>query len=281
MRILRYSDDERPGRDAQAEPDTNPNYKGIFMRSILLGLLAASALFAAAPAFAQDTDPPAAVTVSGSATVTSDYRFRGVSQTDKDFAVQGGITVTHQSGLYGSLWGSTIDDYVAGGADQEIDLTLGYKKDLGGTTLDVGAVYYVYPGAEKITPGLDTDFIETYAALSHTLGPVNAKASIAYAPKQSALSVGHGKEDNLYLAADLSVGIPTTPVTVNAHVGHSIGPSYLTIGKSYTDWSVGATYVWKSLSFGVTYVDTDKALYTPSGKNIAKAGVFGTVGVSF
>lgn len=252
------------------------------MRSILPGLLAASALFAAAaPAFAQDTDPPAAVTVSGSATVTSDYRFRGISQTDKDFAVQGGITVTHQSGLYGGAWGSTIDDYVAGSADQEIDLTLGYKKDYGGTTLDVGAVYYIYPGAEKITPGLDTDFIETYASVSHTLGPLNAKASIAYAPKQSALSVGHGKEDNLYLAADLNAGVPTTPVTVTAHLGHSIGPSYLTVGKSYTDWSVGATYVWKSMSFGLTYVDTNKTVISPSGRNIANAGVFGSVGVSF
>lgn len=256
------------------------------MRSTFLpGLLAASALvpafISATPAFAQDTDPPSAITVSGSATVTSDYRFRGISQADKDFAVQGGMSVSHQSGVYAGIWGSTIDDYVAGSADQEIDLTLGYKKDLGGTTLDVGAVYYIYPGAEKITPGLDTDFIETYAALSHTLGPVNAKASVAYAPKQNALSVGHGKQDNLYLAADLSAGVPTTPVTINAHIGHSIGPSYLTVGKSYTDWSVGATYVWKSMNFGVTYVDTNTSVYSPSGKNIAKAGVFGTVGVSF
>lgn len=252
------------------------------MRSTLLpGLFAASIFCTAAPAFAQDTDPPSAVTVSGSATITSDYRFRGISQTDKDFAVQGGISVSHESGVYAGVWGSTIDDYVAGGSDQEIDFTAGFKKDFSGTTLDVGAVYYYYPGAEKIVPGLDTDFLEAYASLSHTLGPVSAKATVAYAPKQNALSVGNGKEDNLYIAADLSTGIPSTPITLNAHLGHSMGPSYLTIGKNYTDWSVGASYVWKNLNFGVTYVDTNKASYSPSGKNIAKGGIFGTVGVSF
>ena len=183
-------------------------------------------ILAASPSLAQDqTDPPSAVTVSGSATLASDYRFRGISQSDKDIAIQGGIMVAHQSGVYAGIWGSSVDDYVAAGADQEIDLSAGFKKDLGGTTLDVGAVYYYYPGAEKIIPHYRSDFVETYASLSHILGPVTGKATVAYAPKQSALSVGSGKEDNLYIAADLSAGIPTTPVTVSAHVGRSFGPS--------------------------------------------------------
>lgn len=252
------------------------------MRSTLSGLAAFTLLAGATPALAQDqTDPPSAVTVSGSATVVSDYRFRGISQTDKDFAVQGGITVSHESGVYATVWGSSIDDYVAAGSDQEIDLSLGYKKAFGGTTLDVGALYYYYPGAEKFVPGYDSDFVEAYASLSHTFGPVTGKASVAYAPKQSALSVGSGKEDNLYIGGDLSGGIPNTPVTLSAHIGHSFGPSYLTIGKGYTDWNVGASYVWKNFNFGVTYVDTNKSLYSFTGKNISKAGVFGTVGVSF
>ncbi len=252
------------------------------MRSLTSILLLPLGILAAAPAFAQNpADPPPPVTVSGSATVVSDYRFRGISQTDKDFAVQGGISVSHQSGVYAGIWGSTIDDYVAGGADQEIDFNAGFRKDLGGTILDVGATYYYYPGAEKIVPGYDSDFLETYASLSHTLGPVSAKASVVYAPKQSALSVGAGKEDNLYVAGDLSAGIPTTPITVTAHLGHSFGPSYLTIGKNYTDWSVGAAYVWGNLNIGITYVDTNKALYSPSGKNISGAGIVGSIGVSF
>lgn len=241
-------------------------------------------LLSSVPALAQDeTDPPPAITVSGGATVVSDYRFRGISQTDKEFAIQGTVTVAHESGFYATVWGSSIDEYVAAGADAELDLIVGWKKTLGsGTTVDVGVLYYYYPGAEDIIPGYDSDFFEPYVAVSHTFGPVTGKLLAAYAPKQNALSVGNGKEDNLYLAADLSAGVPGTPLSVTAHVGHSFGPSFLTIGDEYTDWSLGAFYTLQGVTLGVSYVDTDKALFSPiSGKNISKGGVVASVGVAF
>ena len=231
------------------------------------------------PAFAQDETP--AVTISGGATLVSDYRFRGISQTDKDFAVQGTFTVSHKSGFYATVWGSSIDDYIAAGSDQEIDLIAGFKKTFSGTTVDVGVLYYYYPGSSKIVPGTNSDFVEPYIGISHTFGPVTGKVSAAYAPKSKALSIGAGKEDNLYLAFDLSGGVPNTPLSLTAHLGHSYGPSYLTIGKGYTDWNVGVTYTWKNLILGVSYVDTNKALFSPSGKNISKGGIVGSVGVAF
>lgn len=251
------------------------------MRTSFGPLLGLALVLSAAPAMAEE-EAASSITINGSATVVSDYRFRGISQTDKDFAVQGGITVSHDSGLYASVWGSSVDEYVAAGSDQEIDLIAGYKKTFGGTTVDVGAIYYFYPGSHKIVPGYASDFIEPYIALSHTLGPVTAKVSAAYAPKQKALASAHPKDDNLYTALDLSGGIPNTPVSLSAHVGHSFGPSFLTIGKEYTDWSLGATYTHKAITFGVSYVDTNKALLSPiTFKNISKAGVVATVGVSF
>lgn len=251
------------------------------MRKTLITGLSAVALasFFATPASAADVG--GGFSVSGSAALVSDYRFRGISQTDKDFAIQGGITVSHESGLYVGTWGSSIDDYIAGGSDQEIDLIAGFKKDFSGTTLDVGFIYYYYPGGEKIIPGLDTDFFEPYIAVSRTFGPVTGKVSAAYAPKQSALSVGNGKEDNLYIAADLSAGIPSTPLSISGHIGHSFGPSYLTIGKEYTDWNVGVSYTKGPITVGALYVDTNKNAYSPSGKNISKAGVVGTLSVAF
>ena len=251
------------------------------MRTKLITGLSALALstFLATPAVAAEIG--GGFSVNGSATVVSDYRFRGISQTDKDFAVQGGITVSHASGVYFGVWGSSIDDYVAGGSDQELDIIGGFKTTFGGTTLDVGFIYYYYPGAEKIVPGLDTDFFEPYVALSHTFGPVTGKISAAYAPKQSALSVGFGNEDNLYVAADLSAGVPGTPITISGHVGHSFGPSYLTIGDEYTDWNVMASYTTGPVTLGVAYVDTNKNAFSPSGRNISKAGVVGSIGVSF
>lgn len=262
------------------------------MRNLLTGLSALALATTAAPAMAQDeTDPAPPVTVSGSATVVSDYKFRGISQTDGNFAVQAGITVSHESGFYVGVWGSSIDDYVTahGTSHQEIDLIAGFKKGFdNGLTLDVGAIYYVYPGTRPGFPGDRTasDFIEPYASLAFAIGPVTAKASAAYAPEQKALALDQGqtglpKNDNLYIAGDLSGSIPNTPIALTAHIGHTFGPSWLSIGKEYTDWSLGATYTWKSLTFGVSYVDTDGDFITPSGKNASKGAVLGSVGVAF
>lgn len=248
------------------------------MRKSILGLSAVALAVLSVPAFAQDEAAPA-LTVTGSAAVVSDYRFRGISQSDKRFALQGGLTVTHESGFYVSTWGSSIDDYVAAGSDQELDLIAGYSRTFGAATVDVGVLYYYYPGSG----GANTDFVEPYASIKGTFGPATAKLSAAYAPKSRALSVDGGltREDNLYVAGDLAASVPDTPLGVSAHLGHSFGPSYLTIGDEYTDWSVGATYTWSHLTFGVSYVDTDKSLYSPSGRNISKAGVVGSITASF
>ncbi len=248
------------------------------MRKSILGLSAVALAAVSVPAFAQD-EPAPALTVTGSAAVVSDYRFRGISQTDKRFALQGGLTVTHESGFYVSTWGSSIDDYVAAGSDQELDLIAGYSKTFGAATVDVGVLYYYYPGSG----GANTDFVEPYASIKGTFGPATAKLSAAYAPKSRALSVDGGltREDNLYVAGDLAASVPNTPLGVSAHLGHSFGPSYLTIGDEYTDWSIGAIYTWSHLTFGVSYVDTDKSLYSPSGRNISKAGVVGSITASF
>lgn len=246
----------------------------------LLGLALA---LSATPAFAQDADTPA-VTVSGSVAVVTDYRFRGISQTDKDFAVQAGLTVSHESGAYVGLWGSSIDDYIAAGGDQEIDLIAGFKKTMGGTTVDVGGIYYYYPGSSKIVPGTNSDFLELYGSVAQTVGPVTAKLAANYAPKQAALSLGAGKEDNLYVNLGLSGGIPNTPVSLSAAVGRTFTKSFLSGGSKYTDWSVGASYTLGKFTFGLNYVDTSYAggaIVSPSGKDVAKGGLFGSVGVSF
>jgi len=221
-------------------------------------------------------------TINGGATLVTDYRFRGISQTDRRPAVQGTFTLSHSSGFYATVWGSSIDDYVADGGDQEIDLIAGWHHTWSGTTLDMGVLYYYYPGSGAITPGYNSDFAEPYVSVAHAFGPVTAKVTANYAPSQSALSIGNGKEDNLYLAGDLSVAVPHTALTLSGHVGHSFGPSYLTIGDGYTDWNVGASYAVGPLTLGVQYVDTDADFITPvTGRNASGSGVVGSVGVAF
>ena len=240
-------------------------------------ILAAVTAVAANPAAAQETEPPKAITVSGSVGLVSDYRFRGVSQSDENLAVQGGITVTHESGIYIGTWASNLAGWgTFGGANMELDLIAGFKFPLASGTLDVGATWYMYPG------GFDnTDFIEPYAKLSGTIGPATLLAGVAYAPKQEALgnwylngaSAAAGvydrpgdKNDNLYVWGDGAVAIPNTPLTAKAHIGYShgnkgLGPFATSVAPTgeYWDWLLGVDFAVPStpLTVGVAYVDTD------------------------
>lgn len=263
---------------------------------ILRGGLVLATAAIATPALADDAPaaPPPAITINGTATVTSDYRFRGISQTDKNGAIQGSITVTHESGFYASVWASSVHGYVtaagdyvngtsAGQASVEMDLIGGYKKTFNGTTFDIGVLYYFYPKTKLKGDPTSSDFAEPYFDISHTFGPLTAKATVNYAFKQKALSLDQvgPKKDNVYLAGDFSLAVPKTPVSLTAHIGHTFGPSWLSIGKEYTDWNLGAAYTWKALTFGVSYVDTDGDFITPSGKNASKAGAVGSLTVAF
>lgn len=240
---------------------------------------AVAALMSGSSAFAQE-EPAGPVTVSGSVALVSDYRFRGVSMTDKGMAVQGGVTATHESGAYAGAWASNLSGWgTFGGPNLELDLFGGYAIPVSeNVTLDVGLTWYMYPSGADVT-----DFAEPYVKLSSQMGPVKGLLGVAYAPKQEALGKFYNnadsyalgipdnpgdKEDNLYVWADVSSAIPSTPVTVKAHLGWSNGNSGLgpngtspaPTGK-YLDWMVGADYAIPGtpLTLGVAYVDTDIA----------------------
>lgn len=251
-----------------------------------------------------------ALTVSGSATLTSDYRLRGVSQSDRGFAIQGGFTVAHKSGFYVSTWASNLAGWgTFGGPNLELDLIGGYKHALGQGTIDVGLTWYMYPGGAAIT-----DYAELYAKLSGTVGPVSLTGGVAYAPSQEALGNWYAtgaryvlgrptnagaKSDNIYLSGDAVYAITDTPVSLKAHLGYSdgnpgLGPNGTSIAPTgkYFDWLLGADVTpIQHLTFSVAYVDTDitKAgsayllpnFATLSGKSIADATVVFSVTASF
>ena len=238
-------------------------------------MIALSALAFATPAMAQDEEPSGPFTVTGSAAVVSDYRFRGVSQTDKEGAVQAGVTIGHESGLYVGTWASNLAGWgTFGGSNMELDIYGGYAANIGDVKVDVGLTWHMYPGgADK------TDFAEPYVKVSGGLGPVNLLVGAAYAPAQEALGRWYltgadavagvyndpgDKEDNLYLWTDASIGVPTTPITLKAHLGYSdgnpgLGPNGTSVAPtgSYLDWMIGADAAFGPLTLGVSYIDTD------------------------
>lgn len=248
-------------------------------RGPMAGLLAAASLFVQIPAFAQEEDDaPSPVTVTGSVGVVTDYRFRGVSLSGGDPAIQGGFTLTHESGFYAGTWGSSIDD---GGSDiygdVELDLFAGWSGALSDAVgLDVGVVYYAYPTNAS---GFDAEYFEPYGTLSSTLGPVQAKLGVAYAWEQDSL----GGNDNLYVFTKLGAGIPNTPITLSAGLGYTDGalaPPFLAgaSDESGFDWSLGASVtVLGSISLGVTYTGVEG----PSIDGFTDDAIVGSVTVAF
>ncbi|WP_374409020.1 TorF family putative porin [Pelagerythrobacter sp.] len=249
------------------------------VRGLCAAAFLSSALVAVAPAHAQDeTDPPSAIEVSGNVAIVSDYRFRGVSLSGGDPAIQGGIDIAHESGFYVGTWGSSIDD---GGTDllgdMEFDIYGGWSGEVSdGVTVDVGLLYYIYPTEDL---GANTDYFEPYASIGFTLGPAEATVGAAYAFDQSAL----GDDDNLYIYTDLGVGIPNTPISLSAHLGYTDGvlaPPLLagTGDDSGLDWSIGASAtVLGGLEVGVSYVGVEG----PSIDSFTDDAVVATLGMSF
>lgn len=234
------------------------------MRGLIAASLIAATALAATPAFADETDPPSDVTITGSAAVVSQYRFRGLSQSNNQPVIQGSMTVSHSSGLYVSVWGSSassnafIDSPIDIGGT-EIDVYGGFAKELGssGVKVDVGVYGYIYPGSGNTNGGPSSNYVEVYGSLAKTMGPVSAKVGVYYAPAQKVfnLSVFSPTRNNTYVYGELASGIPGTPLAVHAHLGHTGGGfDYV---KQYIDYSVGVSYTWKALTLDASFVGTN------------------------
>lgn len=249
------------------------------MLTSVRSLLAATALvgaFATMPALAQDapeSDP--VVTVTGSVGGVTDYRFRGVGLSGGDFAIQGGITLNTAPGVYFGSWASSLEDSPVYG-EVELDFFAGWAGDVTeGIGADVGVTYYAYPS--KDAGAGPSDVWEFYGKLKPTIGPAALTLGVYYSPDQDSLGGG----DNLYLSADLGVGIPNTPVSLSAHVGYTDGFLTYTADGDAFDYSIGASVtVLGGLTAGVSYVGVDGPR-GPAWDGITDDTVVGTLSFSF
>ncbi|MBV7256790.1 TorF family putative porin [Pacificimonas sp. WHA3] len=209
---------------------------------------------------ATDTDIPGDWELSGNVGLYSDYRFRGISFSDEELALQGGIDLAHSSGFYVGTWGSNLGGFgTFGDPNLELDVYAGYGGTVGGVgTYDIGVLYYLYPGAAG-----NNDYVEFYGSLGAEIGPAEATVGVAWAPDQG--SIG---DDNIYVYGDLGAGIPNTPISLSAHLGYTDGAlglggtgvsaaGFESFSDNYLDWSIGASAELVGLEFGVAYVDTN------------------------
>ena len=145
------------------------------MKKVLISAAVAAACATPFAVLAQaaPAKPEPEYTITGNAGLFSDYRFRGYSQTDYNPAFQGGFDFTHKSGFYLGNWNSNVNSTLYNGASLEMDFYGGYKATFGDFGLDVGTIYYFYPGTGQVTPGLDAKNWEVYVGGSW--GPISAK----------------------------------------------------------------------------------------------------------
>jgi len=140
----------------------------------LAGLLALSAL----PSLAQTATPAPEpeFSFSGNLGIFSDYRFRGISQTNKNPAVQGGVDFSMKNGLYLGNWNSNVDSGFYNGANIEMDFYGGWKATFGEFGLDLGGIYYYYPGSGA---GGTSKIDNTELYIGGSWGPLSLKYNYA------------------------------------------------------------------------------------------------------
>ncbi|WP_374568533.1 TorF family putative porin [Ideonella sp.] len=232
-------------------------------RNTSLGLLATMlAATLLAPAAAQAADTSLAFNIGA----VSDYRYRGISQTRLQPALQGGVDLGLPQGLYLGAWASTIKwiDDAGGNANVEIDVYGGWKGELAkGFTLDVGALTYQYP-SNDLNPSANTT--ELYAALSYAMFTLKYSHSLTNL-FGFADSKGSGYLD-LSASFDVYDGWTLAP-----HVGHQriINNGFY----AYNDYALTLSKDFSGLvpSLAVVGTDTDDYLSPKNGKDLGKSGV--------
>jgi len=246
------------------------------MKKLLLASTVAAALSApvAQVAYAADASPH---TITGNVGLVTDYKFRGLSQTYKGPALQGGFDYSHASGLYVGTWASNVSgNQFPNGNSLELDIYGGYKWTMGGVGLDVGVLQYYYPGAHYniAGPKHKYDTTELYIAGSYKWFSAKYSHSLTDLFGQKTATIGGftGIESN----AVASVGTPL-PATGNSrgsgyldlnatfeigdklnlvlHYGHQTVKGFSAL--NYSDYKIGLTKEWQGFTWGAAYVATD------------------------
>ena len=253
----------------------------MIQKSKKLGLTAAVALAIATMgtglAQAADAAPEAKPDneISYNAALTSDYRYRGISQTRLKPALQGGADwVNNPTGFYAGVWGSTIKWVKDGGGDAsvEVDLYGGKRGEIApGVSYDVGFLAYVYP-SNDLKPSANTR--EVYGQLGY--GP----ATLKYSHSLSNLFGFADSKHSTYIDASFNQEV-YEGIVLNLHVGHQKVKNSDVF--SYTDWKVGATKDLGVATVALAYIKTNSDAYIAptNGKNLGKGGLVLTVSKTF
>jgi len=181
-----------------------------------------------------------ALEISGNVALTTDYIWRGMSQTDGSPAIQGGFDADLGNGVYAGVWGSNVD--FDGGESMELDIYAGWATEISGVGVDLGVIHYAYP-----TSNSDTDFTEVYVGLS--MGPATLTQYFGVDAKSDDIG---DKDYGNYTDLGLDLG-EYAGIALAAHVGYYD----LNNNDDYWDWKLAASTTYMGVDVEVAYTDVD------------------------
>lgn len=203
------------------------------------------------PAAAQTALGDSGLTLTATPAVASDYLFRGISQTRNRPAVSMTLDLQHDSGVYIGAFASNVS-FPGSNARQELDLLAGYRFEVGGLALDLGGVYYTYPGYDK-NGTYEYNYFEVMAKASYTIDPVKMVATAAWSP-----DFYFESGDAFYLEGGADISLPLD-FTLSGRFGYQWIEKNSRYGaKDYSNWSIAVSReVVAGFLLTVGYYDTD------------------------
>jgi uncharacterized protein (TIGR02001 family) len=223
------------------------------------GALSGAAIAADIPS-REPAAPPPAVAVSPwglsfGTVFTTDYNFRGISQSARKPAVQGSAELTYTVNpnfqLYANVFGSSLK--LPSQASMELDGSFGIRPSFGGVSFDFGATYYGYPGE---LPGVKSEFWEVYGKASYKFfDKLTLGANVFYAPNW--LNLG---ADGTYFSGTAALDLPHG-FAVSGELGRYVlgrtSPRFGSVNlPDYTYWNAGISYTYKIATLDLRYHDT-------------------------
>ncbi len=198
-----------------------------------------------------------------SVALTTDYVFRGISQTDEDPAIQGSLDYAHPSGFYLGVWASNVDEAISRG-NIEIDYYAGYTAEFSkGFSYDVSLIYYSYPsGGNDPEP----DYIEGHLGLAYAFSDIPLEPSLGVGYNYSPDFYGEDGDAH-YINGTLDVTLPAgfglgfelgyQDVEGDKTTGNNMGEDGAD-GFDYWHWRIGLSKELKGFELDLSYYDTNE-----------------------
>jgi uncharacterized protein (TIGR02001 family) len=207
--------------------------------------------------------PDYSISVNGG--LTTDYVFRGFSQSDEDPAAFVGADFSYQW-FYAGVWASSVDDFASDG-NVEVDIYAGIKKSWSGIDLDLGVLYYGYPGDSTG----DAAYFEIKAAAGTTIAETLAlTGSVYYSPEYT-----YETGEVWTVEGKASAPLPIFELSLSGTVGHVISED--DFFEDYTYWNVGLSKTFlEHFTLDVRYWDTDV-----EGDDLADERFVGTISFAY